>query len=521
MPYEKICPGCAGISQKKGDYCTWCGWNLNLTQSKEHYLPFRTSIGDRYYTGRVLGQGGFGITYIAHDRLTGERVAVKEYMPQGFATRQSGSLQIKLLDSPSLTEQYELGLVKFAEESRKLLAFQHHPGVVKYVDFIESNGTAYLVMEYLEGMNLKQYLQRKGDIIKLDELAAIFEPVMQALIYLHQSGLLHRDISPDNIFICEDKTVKLLDFGSARQAVSENSLSLSVIIKHGFAPFEQYSRRGKQGPWTDVYGLSATIYKCLTGRTPPDAPDRLEEDPLIPPSQINREVGTELDRVIMKGLANHRSDRYQDIYEFRNAVAAAILAERPGLTLRLTEMFPADADNNATQAMLPDPGQVTAFNWQIGQTMAPSRGKSTRARKSGVRYRTERTLWLRAVLVVGILMLGGGLIVLTQGNGMLAGLLESANQSASVNGLAGFESRTAALEQTAPVVTLPSDTDAYNYSNNTYTEPQVKTTEKTTEPGTGTVNQPTSGNTSGNEGNNPGNDDIIQDTNPGDDLTPW
>jgi serine/threonine protein kinase len=283
------------------------------------YLPQGTILHNRYVIESLLGHGGFGITYVAHDQVLKVRVAVKEYLPRQLATRGEGRTQVSVY-SGEARQQYDYGLRKFMEEAQSVARFAHHPNVVSARDYFAANGTAYMVMEYVEGVTLKEYLAKKGGRIPFEEARGIMMPVMDALREVHQAGMLHRDISPDNIYITTSAQVKILDFGAARYYTGEQSKSLSVILKSGYAPEEQYRSSGKQGAWTDVYAVGATLYKALTGKTPPDALDRLAEDTLVPPSRLGAVIPPEAEQALLQALAVNAGQRLQSMGEFQQAL---------------------------------------------------------------------------------------------------------------------------------------------------------------------------------------------------------
>jgi TPR repeat protein len=266
-----------------------------------------------------LGQGGFGVTYFAWDLTLDRAVAIKEYLPAGQCTRLTNRLTVQSQDGER-REQYAYGLERFLDEARILARFAAHPSIVPVVNFVEANGTAYLVMNYLQGMNLKEHISNRGGRITYTIASAIMMRAMDALREVHQQGLLHRDISPDNIFLTSDGCVKLIDFGAARHALSEHSQTLSVILKPGYSPEEQYRTKGKQGPWSDVYALGATLYRCVTGIVPPSAIDRLADDELHKPSLYCADLPAPAEIAILKAMSVRAADRYQSVAEFQAAL---------------------------------------------------------------------------------------------------------------------------------------------------------------------------------------------------------
>ncbi|MGH9763337.1 MAG: serine/threonine protein kinase, partial [Blastocatellia bacterium] len=264
--------------------------------------------------------GGFGITYIGWDTRLKLRVAIKEYLPSSLATREpaSGLVTAYGIDTREL---FEYGLQKYKEEARALAKFNEHPGIVSVLNFIAANGTGYIVMSYMDGITLKDFLARRGGRITFDEALGIAMPIMDSLREVHAANMLHRDISPDNIFLTSENRIKVLDFGAARYATSERSQNLSVILKPGYAPEEQYRTNGKQGPWTDVYALAATVYRAIAGTAPPDSPDRLERDEIGWPSLMGAAIPREAEAALMKALAVRAADRFPDIGSFQRAIS--------------------------------------------------------------------------------------------------------------------------------------------------------------------------------------------------------
>ena len=274
-----------------------------------------TRLIGRYTVEGVLGQGGFGITYLGMDELHKKKVAIKEFFPQGIVTR-----NIEYEDTVTVTlvgekENYDKGKERFLKEAQTMAMFSKDKGIVKALDFFEINNTAYIVMEYLEGVTLKQYL-RENERIDAEDLVELLVPLIEALDEIHSQGLIHRDISPDNIMVLPDGRIKLMDFGAARDYTEFGEKSLSIVLKPGYAPPEQYQTHGVQGPWTDIYALCATMYKCITGENPPDAIDRLVDDHLKKISAFGIPVLPQIEEAIIKGMSVAVNDRYQNVGDF-------------------------------------------------------------------------------------------------------------------------------------------------------------------------------------------------------------
>jgi len=216
-------------------------------------------------------------------------------------------------------EFFKKGRDRFVDEAKRLAKFRVLPGIVMVSDFLAENGTAYIVMEFVLGQTLKSYLAQMGGRLPPDRVFEMLAPIFGALGIIHETGMIHRDISPDNIMVCPDGSVKLLDFGAAREFGGENK-SLSVMLKHGYAPMEQYTTKGIQGPSSDIYALSATIYRAITGITPEGAMDRIIEDSLEPPGSLGIALTTGQETALMKGLAVRQQDRFHTITELYAAL---------------------------------------------------------------------------------------------------------------------------------------------------------------------------------------------------------
>lgn len=268
----KRCLGCMECYGDEFQICPHCGYIEGTPAEEKIHMEPGTLLHNRYIVGRVLGYGGFGVTYIGWDGKLEQKVAIKEYLPGEFSTRMPGQSTITVF-SGDKSEQFKDGMKKFVDEAKRLAKFKNEPGIVKIFDSFEENSTAYIVMEFLDGETLKSYLDREGTLPE-DKAIKLLMPVMKSLQTVHTEGILHRDIAPDNIFLTKDGEVKLIDFGASRYATTTHSRSLTVIIKPGFSAEEQYRSRGDQGPYTDVYSIGATLYKMITGKTPPDAMER-------------------------------------------------------------------------------------------------------------------------------------------------------------------------------------------------------------------------------------------------------
>lgn len=317
--HKTYCVSCFLVMDQSLDYCPRCTYPQPI-DNPQLYLhpPYR--LYHQYVIGRVLGHGSFGITYLAYDRNLGVKAAIKEYFPAEFAMRNAENMHVLPLEGQK-RELFLSGKKKFIAEAR-LLSSLRSPYIVRIRHFFETNHTAYFVMEYLEGQTLNDYLAGHGGKISFEKLRPILLALLDALEEVHSHNSYHRDIKPDNVYMTLNHHPMLLDFGSARQEAASSSQTISLLTP-GFAPIEQYSSRGLQGPWTDVYGVAATAYYALTGQIPPYPQDRLTEDvQLLPPSQLGAVLRPEDEAWLLKGLALRWNDRPSSVAEWRRQLPA-------------------------------------------------------------------------------------------------------------------------------------------------------------------------------------------------------
>lgn len=293
----------------------------NRSMSNTRCLKPGVILKERYKIEEVIGAGGFGITYRAWDPLLQSYVAIKEYYPSGIATRSADSSKVCVPVGQEQRE-YHRGKIRFLKEAQYVARFQSEPNIVSIYDYLEENDTAYMVMEYLHGCTLKQYIREHGGRLDTDHILHICLSVLDALAVVHKAGMIHRDISPENIFICEDLTVKLIDFGAAKQVYLDGEQTMSVVLKPGYAPPEQYAKKDKQGPWTDIYALGATLYFAATGEKPEESFGRVLEDTIKPVCEVNPEIPRAMSQVIMRAMSVKIEDRYQTVEAMREALLA-------------------------------------------------------------------------------------------------------------------------------------------------------------------------------------------------------
>ena len=289
MKGYSFCPNCFQTGTYNGYTCKACGY---IQEQKDKYaLSPGTRLKERYLLGRVLGVGGFGITYLAFDPASGRMCALKEYFPRAWAVRDNATNSL-MPTTEGQQEVYRHGRDVFINEAKILQGLYANPHVVNVLDFFYDNETAYMVMEYIQGQTINDYMKKKKHTVSIRMANQMLREIGEALEQIHQNMLLHRDISPDNIMITPNGQFKLIDFGATRTYALSNPLSMSIFVKPGFAPIEQYSRTGHQGPWTDIYALCATYYYMVTGEKPPSAPDRQNGIRLTPLAPHNPSQGT-------------------------------------------------------------------------------------------------------------------------------------------------------------------------------------------------------------------------------------
>ena len=305
------------MSKKAGDVCSVCGRHAEADVGVHHLLP-GTVLENRYLIGYAIGEGGFGITYIGRDLKLDMVVAVKEYYPNGFVNRNNTADNRITITSREKAEYVENGKKQFIREARILAKFSGNQSIVDVRDHFECNNTAYIVMEYIQGITLSTYIKTNGNFAATDLIKRML-PLFRALKLIHKNGLIHRDISPDNIMILPNGSLKLMDFGAAREVNFDDKKSLSIVLRPGYAPEEQYRSKGEQGPWTDIYAACATIYKCITGITPDESTERVYADELQPPSRCRVDIPLRYEQALMKGLAVYQKDRYQSVDELIEA----------------------------------------------------------------------------------------------------------------------------------------------------------------------------------------------------------
>ncbi|MBP1543939.1 MAG: protein kinase [Oscillospiraceae bacterium] len=333
---KQLCESC--FKEIKGDKCG-CGFDSLEGVLDSSLLTPGTVLADRYVIGQVIGKGGFGTTYLAYDALVCKKIAIKEYFPYGVAQRTSESSDVSVLSEDN-AQAFELGAQKFYNEAKMVSRFNGNPSIVTVFDCFYENNTVYMAMEHLNGCTLKDYIREYG-VLSVPQALHVAKSVVSALVVAHSAAILHRDISPENIIVSNDGNIKLIDFGAARQVVAEHSQRFSVILKPGFAPPEQYSKKGNQGAWTDVYSVGTTLYYMITGDIPEDPSARFDNDDTFNENKFD--IAPALWEVITKATKLNAEDRYQDAYELKKALDLIPVDAEPLVTPEAAEQVDEEA----------------------------------------------------------------------------------------------------------------------------------------------------------------------------------
>lgn len=458
---KKLCECCLG--EIESEPCRFCGFEKADAHEEVGVLAAGSVLLGKYIVGKVIGKGGFGITYLAYDIKNEKKVAIKEYYPSALAARGGDGCTVVMTNSEEAAV-FKNGIEKFYEEASLVSRFNGNPAIVSVYEFFYENDTAYFVMELLDGCTLKSYIAKYG-VLSPEEALFIADNVSGALIIAHSINVLHRDISPDNIMICRDGSVKLIDFGAARQVLADNPKSMSVILKQGFAPLEQYQKRGKQGPWTDIYSFGATLYYALTHDCIDDPMTRMDDDDEF----LSNKYGIEeqLWEVIKHSLELRIADRYQDAFELRNALKKISYAPKP---IVLPEEEKKEAENavdggvGAVQNELPKTVQ-TAQESNIPATTATVQKTLEIAQEQVEIPKNKNMTKIIGIASAAAVVAVGGIIT------AVAMLSSGGGEIPTSGGNAAYYSEEAA------VTTTPKETEK---TSKTTAKTTAKTTKKTT-----------------------------------------
>ncbi len=303
----KLCMGCMNEIEDHLSTCPYCGFNETALRQESYYLDPGTIIGGKYIVGRVLNYGGHTVSYMGMDAEKNRKVIVKEYLPSDFSTRSEGEKEVTIYSGDG-QQQFEQGLTNFLNEANRIQHLQNINGIAKVYDCISENETGYVISEYVEGHTLKEILEN-GKRYSAEEAANFIRKILQGLVEVHRMDIVHCDISPETIMITNSGDIKLTDFGATRYVTTANSKSLSIILKRGFAPEEQYRSKGVRGPWTDVYALGAVMYYMITGTVPQESVERALSDDLKEPSKLGISIPKNIENALMNALNIYQKDR--------------------------------------------------------------------------------------------------------------------------------------------------------------------------------------------------------------------
>ena len=397
---KQLCEYC--LNDNCGEPCRFCGFDKESCKKEVGTLPPGSVLSGKYIVGRIMGKGGFGITYLAYDISREKKVALKEYYPSVFAARDEDGYKVAVSGFEDAAI-YKNGMEKFYEEASLVSTFNGNPNIVSVYEFFYENDTAYFVMELLSGCTMKAYIAEHG-ALSPEQTLYIADKVSTALMAVHSANTLHRDVSPDNIMLCADGKVKLIDFGAARQVAADNPKSMSVILKQGFAPLEQYQKRGKQGPWTDLYNLGATLYYALTTECIDDPMTRLDDDSEF---QANSHgIEPQMWALLRHALNLKIEDRYKDVFEFRADMNNITYKPEP-ITVdgqdepTQQEPVPAMAAQSATSQPLPSTTYQTSE-----QTATPLQQELPKTEYASEKKPKKKVITISVIALVSLVLIG-------------------------------------------------------------------------------------------------------------------
>lgn len=370
---DKLCPGCMQHLKDSNTTCPHCGYPEKRLTVKDS-LPIFSILAGKYLLGAPLGKGGFGITYIAMHLPDEKIVAIKEFFPANLAVRDTDNETVVPADDTKAV-YYRTGMKSFSEEGRILYLLSDIEHVVHVAEQIQANNTTYLVMEYVPGISLKKYMKQQQKLFSEQETLTLMQPILLALQAMHQKGILHRDISPENLILSPSNTLTLIDFGAARTFSRSDDDNLTVILKRGYAPEEQYHSNSRQGPWTDLYAVCAVMYQMLTGILPQEASARAEEDHLTPVSRIEGlSLSPSTCAALEKGLQMDPMERYPDI----GALMKVLYPAKKEVALEITDNSPKEtqemdaSEKNAERPKQPESANASSAINTYDQVSVPA-----------------------------------------------------------------------------------------------------------------------------------------------------
>ena len=394
------CFGC--MEEIQGYPCSHCGFDPRSVKGIEYALPMGTILAGKYLVGRVLGQGGFGITYVGWDIALERKVAIKEYYPSGQVSRNPGSRGLTWYTSVQSQQAKQNGTQMFLKEARKMSKVDDIPNVVRVRDLFQENETAYIVMDFVEGETLKARLEKTGPL-PWKQAKGIFLPAIQAMEQVHKAGLVHRDISPDNLMLTPDGKVKILDLGAAKDLSVNNGASSMQVAKGGFSPFEQYTQRGSSGPWTDVYAMAATVYYTLTGKLPPVATDRVVEDTISWEEPGLKALSAQALEALQKAMVISAKNRMQSMEELEKGLYSTTVKPEPApapQAVQETQPEPQPAPETQPESQPEQGSKPKSQPTPEPAPQAQSEPKPEAGKKSG------KKLWIAAAAVIAVVLCG-------------------------------------------------------------------------------------------------------------------
>lgn len=379
---DKLCPGCMQHLKDSNTTCPHCGYPEKRLTVKDN-LPIFSILAGKYLLGAPLGKGGFGITYIAMHLPDEKIVAIKEFFPANLAVRDTDNETVVPADDTKAV-YYRTGMKSFSEEGRILYLLSDIEHVIHVAEQIQANNTTYLVMEYVPGISLKKYMKQQQKLFSEQETLTLMQPILIALQAMHQKGILHRDISPENLMLSPDNTLTLIDFGAARTFSRSDDDNLTVILKRGYAPEEQYHSNSRQGPWTDLYAVCAVMYQMLTGILPQEASARAEEDHLTPISRIEGlSLSPSTCAALEKGLQMDPMERYPDI----GALMKVLYPAKKEKTQEITDNSPKEthemdaSEKNAERPKQPESANASSAINTYDQVSVPAPDSTVREKE--------------------------------------------------------------------------------------------------------------------------------------------
>ena len=393
-------------------FCPHCGGSTQIKDVPHHLIP-GTVLQNKYLVGASIGEGGFGITYVGLDLNLNLKIAVKEFYPNGFANRNNKATNNITINYQNEGEYFKNGRSQFLREAQSLAKFSKEKGIVDVRDYFTENNTAYIIMEYVDGQTLSE-LVRKGRVFEAESIFTLMLPIMRSLEKMHSENIIHRDIAPDNIKVTEDGSLKLMDFGSARYFAGAQKKTMSVLLKPGFAPYEQYTSNGNQGPWTDVYGICATIYKCITDCIPTDSLNRARLDTLKKPSELGIRISAPLQKVLMYGLAVYPENRCPNMSKLIQLTEAALRNEMvqtdepPVPKFDINRMKKPD-DSERTTAPLHRTYGDSYNNQKPQEDLYSNKKRADRMQKNqqnGAQRKKKNAGLIAAIVIISVLIVG-------------------------------------------------------------------------------------------------------------------